>query len=73
MLADVATTGEKLKRLRRGQGLTQEELAEQSGVAQSTIAQIETGRRPEPRPGTLKKLAGPLGVEIAELLEDIED
>lgn len=70
MLADVATTGEKLKRLRRGRGMTQEELADSSCVAQSTIAQIETGRRPEPRPGTLKKLAGPLGVEIAELLDD---
>jgi transcriptional regulator with XRE-family HTH domain len=73
MLLDVATTGEKLKRLRRGQGMTQEELAEASGVAQSTIAQIEGRRRKEPRPGTLKRLAGPLGVEISELLEDLED
>ncbi len=40
MLADVATTGEKLVRLRRGQGLTQAELSDASGVAQSTIAQI---------------------------------
>jgi transcriptional regulator with XRE-family HTH domain len=73
MLLDVATTGEKLKRLRRGRGLTQEELAVASGVAQSTIAQIEGGRRKEPRPGTLKRLSGPLEVEIAELLEDLED
>ncbi len=70
MLTVVATTGEKLKRLRRGRGMTQEELAEASGVAQSTIAQIENGRRKEPRPGTLKKLAEPLGVDTAELLED---
>jgi transcriptional regulator with XRE-family HTH domain len=70
MLAEVATTGEKLKRLRRGRGMTQKELSDASGVAQSTIAQIETMRRAEPRPGTLKKLAEALGVETAELLED---
>ena len=73
MLLDMATTGEKLKRFRRSRGMTQEELAEASGVAQSTIAQIEGGRRKEPRPGTLKRLAKPLGVEIAELLEDVDD
>ena len=70
MLAEVATTGEKLKRLRRGRGWTQQELSEASGVAQSTIAQIEKMRREEPRPRTLKKLAAALGVETAELLED---
>ena len=70
MLAEVATTGEKLKRLRRGRGWTQQELSEASGVAQSTIAQIEKMRREEPRPGTLKKLAEALDVSPAELLED---
>ena len=70
MLADVATTGEKLNRLRRGRGLTQAELAEESGVAQSTIAQIETGKRPKPHPRTLKKLAEAMGGEARDLLED---
>ncbi len=70
MLADVATTGEKLSRLRRGEGLTQEELSDASGVAQSTIAQIETGKRERPHPGTLKKLANALGVRTSDLLED---
>ncbi len=70
MLAGVATIGEKLSRARRGEGLTQAELSEASGVAQSTIAQIETGKRPKPHPGTLKKLAGALGLEARDLLED---
>jgi transcriptional regulator with XRE-family HTH domain len=70
MLAAVATTGEKLKRERRGEGLTQAELAERSGVAQSTIAQIEGGARLNPHPRTLKKLAEALGVETRELLDD---
>jgi transcriptional regulator with XRE-family HTH domain len=70
MLATVATTGTKLKRERRGEGLTQAELAKRSGVAQSTIAQIEGGARPNPHPGTLKKLAEALGVDTRELLDD---
>jgi transcriptional regulator with XRE-family HTH domain len=70
MLVAVATTGEKLKRERRGAGLTQVELAERSSVAQSTIAQIEGGARPTPHPRTLKKLAAALGVETRELLDD---
>lgn len=70
MLTAVATTGEKLKRLRRGAGLTQAELAQASGVAQSTIAQIETGQRKEPHPGTLRKLAEALELTPADLLED---
>lgn len=50
MLATV-NTGEKLRRERRAGGLTQVELAERSGVAQSTIAQIEGGVRENPHPG----------------------
>jgi transcriptional regulator with XRE-family HTH domain len=70
MLAAVATTGEKLKRERRGEGLTQAELAERSGVAQSTIAQIEGGGRPTPHPRTLAKLAEALGLRARDLLPD---
>ena len=64
------STGQKLKRLRRGSGMTQADLYEASGVAQSTIAQIENGRRQEPHPGTLKKLDEALDVSIYDLLED---
>jgi DNA-binding XRE family transcriptional regulator/predicted GIY-YIG superfamily endonuclease len=64
------TSAKKLKRLRRGRGLTQRELSDASKVAQSTIAHIESGARKEPHPGTLRKLARVLDVEIAELLED---
>jgi transcriptional regulator with XRE-family HTH domain len=50
--------------------MTQRELSDLSGVAQSTIAQIEGERRKKPHPGTLRKLAEALGVEIIDLLED---
>ncbi len=69
MLATV-NTGEKLKRERRGAGHTQAELAALSGVAQSTIAQIEGGVRENPHPRTLKKLAEALGLEARDLLPD---
>ncbi len=70
MIEMMATTGEKLKRLRRGSGLTQVELAGKAGISQSTIAQIETGEPKTPHPRTLKKLAEALGVRPFELLED---
>ena len=70
MITAVATTGDKVKRLRRGKAWTQVQLAEESGVAQSTIAQIESGVRKEPHPATLGKLANALEVSPADLLED---
>jgi transcriptional regulator with XRE-family HTH domain len=48
-------------------GMNQVDLAEASVVAQNTISEIELGKRAA-RPGTLKKLADALGVEIADLL-----
>ncbi len=70
IMATVATTGEKLRRLRRGNAMTQEQLAEISGVSASTIVAIERGDRPNPHPGTLGKLAKALRVTPADLLED---
>jgi transcriptional regulator with XRE-family HTH domain len=70
MMEVVASTGEKLKRMRRERGLTQRELSEMSGVAQSTIVHIERRQSEEPHPGTLRKLARALNVTIADLLED---
>ena len=72
MLATVET-GEKLKRERRAAGLTQAELADRSGVAQSTIAQIEGRVRKNPHPRTLKNLAEALGLEARDLLPDPSD
>ena len=57
----------KLKRNREKQNLTQEELAEQSGISVRTIQRIESGA--EPKGHTLKSLAKTLGVQENELLE----
>ncbi len=70
MMMAMATPGEKLRRLRRGQAMTQEELAKASGVSPSTIVAIERGERASPHPATLGKLAKALGVTPFDLLED---
>ena len=57
----------KLQELRERLNLTQEELAERSGISVRTIQRIEAGM--EPKGHTLKTLAKALGIEENELLE----
>jgi transcriptional regulator with XRE-family HTH domain len=66
----VATLGEKLKDARRRAVLTQEQLAEKSGVGVATIIRLERGQVEEPRVSTLRKLAGALEVDARELIGD---
>ena len=49
-------------------GLTQEELAQRSGVARNTISRLETGEQPA-RPRTARKLADALGVTPKDLMD----
>jgi transcriptional regulator with XRE-family HTH domain len=53
---------------RRRRALSREALAFHSGVSWSAIAQIETGRRPNPRADTLSALARSLEVTVDYLL-----
>jgi len=57
-----------LEHIRRLRGLSQRELAEKAGVSPATVYELEVGKRPTPRPSTLRKLAGALEVEISDLL-----
>jgi transcriptional regulator with XRE-family HTH domain len=58
---------EQLVRLRELKGFSQRALAKESGVSPATIYELENGRR-RPNPTTLRKLAGALNVEVADLL-----
>lgn len=58
--------GDVLRRLRVQAGLTQEELAERSGVSVRTIRGLETGRRPNPRMTTMQELAKALPLRPME-------
>lgn len=57
----------KLERLRREAGLTQEALAEKSGVSRPVIVKIENGGIDRVIGGNIRKLADALGVSIEEL------
>ncbi|HZQ30004.1 MAG TPA: helix-turn-helix transcriptional regulator [Patescibacteria group bacterium] len=59
--------GEKIKRLRKSQNLTQEKLAELASVDPKTIISIETGARRNPTLKTLSKLANALGVKVKDI------
>ena len=61
--------GERLARLRREAGLTQEELAAKSGVSRVTISRLEAGEQ-DPHYETLLALARGLGVPLGRLLVD---
>ena len=56
----------ELTRIREERGLSQQGLADASGVNKATINQIERGRR-SPNLETLDKLANALAVEMADL------
>src|SRR5205085_404303 len=60
-----------LRRFRRAKGLTQEELAERSGLSVRTIRRLETGESVNPQLDTVRLLADALGLtpdERAQLL-----
>jgi transcriptional regulator with XRE-family HTH domain len=61
-------TTSRLRELRDTASLSQEELAELSGVSRATIAALELGKR-KPHPKTRRKLAKALGVEPVELTD----
>jgi transcriptional regulator with XRE-family HTH domain len=56
---------ERLRHIRDQAGYSQQELADESGVSQHTISEIELGRR-KPQGRTLRKLANTLGVEVSD-------
>lgn len=65
----VTFLGEKLRRLRKEQNLTQLELAVQVGITNGQISTIERGVS-SPSIGTLHKISQVLGVPMAEFFED---
>ena len=66
---DPAVFGGRLKALRTGKGLSQEEVAERLGVSPQSVSKWEHGRN-NPELSVLLPLARLLGVSADELLED---
>lgn len=61
--------GSKIKNLRKEMNLTQEQLCEKIGIAQSTLGMIESNKR-EAGKKTLLKIAEFFGVSVDYLLTD---
>jgi len=62
--------GDRMARLRRLAGLTQEQVAERSGVSVDVVRKLEQHRKHSARLPTLHALAKGLGVEVTALLGD---
>jgi len=60
----MATVGGRLRFARNRKVWTQQDLARESGVPVVTISRVENGHHEgQPRPSTIRRLAGALGVE----------
>jgi transcriptional regulator with XRE-family HTH domain len=68
-MTDDGQLGSRLRRIRRENALTQEELAHRSGVSLVMIAKTEQGQR-QPRLPVLTRLAAALDVPLSELLDN---
>lgn len=57
----------KLKEFREARGLTQEDLAEKTGLSRATISKIENNREVNLTMKTIAKIAGVIGVEPSKI------
>lgn len=67
-----STPGERIKALRVARNLTQEQLAEMSGLSRDALSRIERGDR-SARITTLSQLSGALSVPISSLVSGTSD
>jgi transcriptional regulator with XRE-family HTH domain len=65
--------GETIRQHRRQLGMTQEELAQRSGIAPTSIVRLERGEVRAPRLSTLQQLAGALQIPVAELVQYVAE
>jgi transcriptional regulator with XRE-family HTH domain len=61
----------RLKTLREGAGLSQQDVAVKADLSLSLVAKMEQGKKADPRASTLLALAGALGVPPGRLLDDL--
>jgi len=63
------TIGDKIKRLRNKQGLTQDELARKSDLPYTTLTKIESNVITKPTIQTVMKIAKGLGIGLDDLMK----
>lgn len=60
--------GEHIKRIRKTVGISQQELAEMSGVSKAQISRLENGEQTNPQINTIVSIASNLGVSVEEVI-----
>ncbi|MCU1525469.1 MAG: family transcriptional regulator [Microbacteriaceae bacterium] len=68
-MTDLATLGQRIRHYRNEAGLTLDQLGSAVGIAGSQLSLMENGRR-EPRLSLLQGIAGAVGVQVSELLDE---
>lgn len=68
----LAALARAISRLREEADLSQASLAEKADLTPTSIGEVESGRH-EPTYGTMRRLAGGLGVSLPDLVKRIED
>jgi transcriptional regulator with XRE-family HTH domain len=65
------TLGKKIRKLRGNRGISQQQLAEVTGINQATISRVETGQVQDVKAEYLTKLAKALGVTVGYLAGEV--
>lgn len=68
-MTDLTTLGQRIRHFRNEAGLTLDQLGDRVGIAGSQLSLMENGRR-EPRLSLLQGIAGTVGVQVSDLLDD---
>ena len=68
--AQVESLGEKIQRLRKDKGLSQDELARKANIPYTTLTKIEIGVIKKPSVFAVAKIAEALDIDINDLLKD---
>jgi transcriptional regulator with XRE-family HTH domain len=66
---NIETIGDKIKKRRNKQGLTQDELARKSGLPYTTLTKIESNVITKPTIQTVMKIAKGLGIGLDDLMK----
>lgn len=69
MSQDLPTIAKNIKKYRDKLRISQDKLSKLADVTSHTLTKIETGSTPNPRIGTLKKMAKGLSVSVDDLLK----
>lgn len=67
----IQMVGERIRSIRKLKGMTQEQLAERSGLSFSYISDVERGTR-NISLGSLEKIIGALNVKPVQIFEDMD-